>query len=64
MTADDYRELVAITAAATQNPRRSGKLEVPAILTRLSLSKSQWITSSLAFRNHYASGDLKLKETA
>jgi REP element-mobilizing transposase RayT len=64
MTADDYRELVAITAAATQNPRRSGKLEVPAILTRLSLSESQWITSSLAFRNHYASGDLNLKKIA
>jgi hypothetical protein len=64
MTADDYRELVVITAAATQNPRRSGKLKAPAILTRLGLSKSQWITSSLAFRNHYARGDLKLKETA
>jgi hypothetical protein len=64
MTADDYRELVAITAAATDKRKRSDELKTTAILTRLGLSESQWITSSLAFRNHYASGDLNLKKIA
>jgi hypothetical protein len=64
MTADDYRELVAMTAAATQNPTRSRKLKAPAILNRLDLSENQWITSSLAFRHHYHSGDLKLTKIA
>jgi REP element-mobilizing transposase RayT len=64
MTADDYRELVVMTAAATQNPTRSRKLKAPAILNRLDLSESQWITSSLAFRHHYHSGDLNLKKIA
>jgi hypothetical protein len=64
ITADDYGQLVAMTAAATQSPRRSGKLKTPTILTRLGLSESQWITSSLSFRNHYASGDLNLKKIA
>jgi hypothetical protein len=64
ITADDYGQLVAMTAAATQCPNRTARISAPAILTRLGLSDSQWITSSLAFRNHYASGDLNLKKIA
>jgi hypothetical protein len=64
ITASDYRELVAITAAAKDKRQRSDNLRAVATLTRLGLSESQWITTSLAFRHHYRSGDLKLTKIA
>lgn len=60
----DYRDLVAITAAATKNYKRNGRTKAAAILTRLRLSEGQWIALSQAFRRHYRNGDLKLKKTA
>jgi hypothetical protein len=64
ITANDYRELVSITAAAKDNRKRNDTLTATATLTRLGLTESQWITTSLAFRHHYRSGDLILKEIA
>jgi hypothetical protein len=64
LTASDYRELVAITSAAKDKRKRNVNLRTVTTLTRLGLSESQWITTSLAFRHHYRSGDLKLTKIA
>jgi REP element-mobilizing transposase RayT len=64
ITASDYRELVAMTAAASRNRKRTSTSRAATILTRLGLSVDQWTTTSRAFRHHYRSGDLKLSKTA
>lgn len=64
ITASNYRELVAIAAAATDKRRSSKTFKAAAILTRMGLSVDQWTTASRAFRNHYSGGDLHLKKIA
>jgi len=46
--------------------RKKGRIdpELPPIFSRLGISATEWMQASIAFGEHYRSGDLKFKQTA
>ncbi len=65
MTEPDYLQLVDLTGRLVAQGKR-GRIDpaLAPILDRLGLSPAQWTLASTAFRQHYRSGDLRLKRSA